>query len=364
MKHRVGVIGFFGSVRDARRLIPDGCELTALCDVKEHLLDRCREEDPGVFCTADYRELARRGDVDSVVTYTPNETHRDIAVAMLEGGKNVFIEKPMGISLRQGRDILEAERKSGKYVAVDLEMHVTGVGPEIKRILDSGQIGDVLHVEFDHHRGPWVHTTPSGLYRTRKRTGGLMRMEGVHQMDLFRLFAGEVRAVQSFTAPNALRHYEIPDNITVIVWFAGGAMGRYTLNQTRSPYFSDNWDPRCKDYGHSVRWRVTGTKGALLADAWRTYIDILQFQEVPGGNGSVRPHFVRRLDFSGLDKPMESFYEDMVGCRRLFLQRMAAGLPPLQRAEDAFRSEQVAWAAEKSGFEQNQRIEVPPDWEG
>ena len=183
---------------------------------------------------------------------------------MLEGGKNVFIEKPMGISLQQGRDILAAEKASGKYVGVDLEMHVIGIGPEIKAIIDSGEIGEVLHLEFDHVRGGWPHTTPSGKYRTRKSTGGLMRMEGIHEMDLFRLFGGEITAVQSFCAPNALRHYEIPDNITVIVWLKSGAMGRYTLNMTRAPYFPDPWEKRSPDYGHSIRWGHHGNARRAL----------------------------------------------------------------------------------------------------
>lgn len=364
MKHRVGVIGSFESVRSARRFIPEDCELAALCDIRDELLQRCRAEDPDVFCTADYRELARRGDVDTVVTFTPNETHRDIAVAMLEGGKNVFIEKPMGISLQQGREILAAEKASAKYVGVDLEMHVIGMGPEIKAILDSGEIGGVLHVEFDHARGGWLHTTPSGEYRTRKRTGGLMRMEGIHQMNLFRLFAGEITAVQSFCAPNALPHYEIPDNITVMVWFKSGALGRYTLNQTRSPYFPNPCDKRSPDFGHSIRYGITGTRGSLFVDVWRTYIDVYRFETVPNSKGSQSVAFVRRQDYSGRPDPMGWFYEDLDGCRRLFLERMAAGLTPLQRAADAFRSEQVAWAAEKSSFENGQRIEVPLDWQG
>ena len=76
MGHRVGVIGFFSSVKDALRLIPQGCELAALCDLKEDLMRCCRKEDPRIFCTTDYRELAKRRDVESVITYTPNETHR------------------------------------------------------------------------------------------------------------------------------------------------------------------------------------------------------------------------------------------------------------------------------------------------
>ncbi len=185
-----------------------------------------------------------------------------------------------------------------------------------------------------------------------------MRMEGIHQMNNFRLFAGEISAVQSFCAPNALRHYEIPDNITVMVWFESGALGRYTLNQTRSPYYPNGFDERSADYGHFIRFGVTGTRGALQVDVWRTYIDVYRFETVPNSKGSQCVRFVRRQDYSGKPNPMRWFYEDIEGCRRLFMERMAAGLPPLQRAADAYRSEQVAWAAEKSSFEDGRRIEI------
>lgn len=361
MAHRVGVIGFFSSVKSAQRLIPPGCELTALCDIKADVIDRCRAEAGYLLCSTDYRDLAASDRVDSVITFTPNETHRDIAVAMLRGGKHVFIEKPMGITLDQGREILGAEREAGRYVAVDLEMRLSGLGPTVKEIIDSGELGRIVQVDHDHYRGGWLHTTPSGVYRTKKRTSGLFKMEGIHHIDLARYWIGEIDAVQCFRAPNVLPHYEIPDNVTAIFWFRSGAMGRYTSSHTRCAHSLGKDVQAAVRNGHSKQWSIVGTKGSVLIDGWRSRITIFHFEANPPGSDSLKPELSRTLDYSDLAD--SAWFHDMAGARRLFLSRMAEGLPPVQRAADAFRSERIAYAADESSYRNGERIEIPQDEE-
>ena len=357
MKHRVGLIGCFGSVASARKLLPDCCELAGLCDIREDLLARCRAEDAGVFCTNDFRELARRGDIDSVVTFTPNATHRDIAVAMLEGGKNVFIEKPMGITLEEGRSILDAERRSGRHVAVDLEMRALGMGPLVRQIIDSGEIGRVVQFDHDHHRGGWLRTRPSGDYRTRRATSGLFKMEGIHNLDLARYLVGEIMAVQCFSAPAVLPQYEFPDNVTAILWFEGGAMGRYTTSHTRCGYSAGHDDAEAIRCGHMKFWSIVGTEGSMWIDGWTQRLTIFRFVADPPGTDSLKPEFSRRLDYSSRPHP-HNWFHDMAGNRRLFLERMAAGRPHIQSAADAFRSELVAYAADEASMQCGTRIDL------
>ncbi|MEX0741636.1 MAG: Gfo/Idh/MocA family oxidoreductase, partial [Phycisphaeraceae bacterium] len=292
-----------------------------------------------------FHELAARQDVDSVVTFTPNATHRDIAVAMLDGGKNVFIEKPMGLTLEQGREVLEAEQRSGKYVAVDLEMRALGMGPMLRQIIESGEIGQVVQIDHDHYRGGWLRNTPSGDYRTRRATSGLFKMEAIHHIDLARYLLGEITKVRCFSAPNVLTHYEFPDNVTAFFEFASGAVGRYTTSHTRSGYSTGKDEVKARATGHQKQWNIVGTKGSLWIDGWTQHVNFFHFHADPPGTDSLKPEFVRRLDFSSLPNP-HSWFHDIAGHRRLFLERMAEGLPPTQRAADAFRSEIVAHAAD------------------
>jgi len=347
--HRVGLIGCFGSVAAARASLPPCCELVALCDVKADLLAACRAEDPSIMVTDDFRDVAEHAGIDSVVTFTPNRTHRDIAVAMLEGGKHVFIEKPMGITLGEGREILEAEAKSGRYVAVDLEMRALGMGPLLKQIIDSGEIGRVVQIDHDHYRGGWLRNSPSGDYRTRRATSGLCRMEGIHHLDLARYLVGEVETVQSFSAPAVLPQYEFPDNATVMLWFESGAVGRYTTSHTRSAYSVGKDHALAQRTGHMKFWSIVGTAGSIWVDAWKQTLTVFRFEADPPGSDSLKPEFSRRLDYSDRTEPHHWFH-DIAGNRRLFLERMAAGMEPVQRAADAYRSERLAYAADASAL--------------
>jgi predicted dehydrogenase len=361
-KHRIAFIGGFSSVAQARRELPPSCELVALCDVRADLIAACKNEDNTIFCTTNFQEIADLPSCDSVVTFTPNATHKPIAIACLSGGKNIFIEKPMGLNLEEGREILRAEKASGKHCAVDLEVRMSRMtGIEAKKIIESGELGDILQVEFDHHRGGWLNDTPSGQYRTKRASSGLMKMEGLHEIDLFRFWVGEIVALQSFCAPNALPHYEFPDNITTMLWFENGAQGRYTSSHTKSSYDIPPGSPGYSkvtgpQVGHIMRWGVVGTKGSMTLDAWTQRLDVYHFVAQPPGTNSLKPLLHRTLDFSGIaDWSLVS--HDITGCRYEFMERMAAGRPPLQSASDAFRSEAVALLCDQSAYEDGRRIE-------
>jgi len=344
--HRVAWIGGMASVHGVREQLPPGCELLAACEVRQDKLDQWRAEDPGLTVTEDYRQIAAMDGVDSVISFTPNETHRDIAVACLEGGKNVFIEKPMGVTLEQGRDILEAEQQSGRCVGVDLEFRYSRIGQDVKRIIDSGEIGELLQVDCDHHRGGWLNDSPQGRYRTKRGTSGLFKMEGIHMLDLLRFWAGEVETCWLFNAANALPQYEFADNATVMMRFAGGVQGRMTLSHTRAAYSLGADPARAVKHGHTHKLSAVGSKGALLIDFWAAHIDVLRLSAKPNGTDSLKPEFERRIDYSGLTNPLKAGH-DMGGCRMEFLRRMGAGQPPYQPARDAFRSETIAYALDE-----------------
>ncbi len=341
--HRVAWIGGVGAVADMRAGLPEGCELVGVCDLRDDVLERARRAVPCLLVTKDYREIARMPGCDSVVTFTPNETHRDIAVACLDGGKNVFIEKPMGITLEQGCEILAAEKRVGKTVAVDLEFRASRVGRTVRAIIDSGELGELCQVEVDHHRGGWLNDTPQGQYRTKRRTSGYFKMEGIHMLDLLRFWVGDMESCRVFAAPNTLPHYEFPDNYTVMIRFANGVAGRYSGSHNKVGYSAGHSLTEGARQGHMFRLALAGTRGAVEVNLWEGYVNVFRHVASPAGTNSFKPEFERRIDFSGLRHPMEAGH-DIAGCRHEFLRRMAAGEPPNQTAADAWRSERIAYA--------------------
>ncbi|MFM8765020.1 MAG: Gfo/Idh/MocA family protein [Spartobacteria bacterium] len=343
-KHRVALIGGIGAAAKVWAGLPEGCELVGVCDLREDVLERVRREAPELLVTKDYREIAQMPGCDSVVTFTPNETHRDIAVACLEGGKNVFIEKPMGITREQGREILAAEKRSGKTVAVDLEFRASRVGRTVRNLIDSGEIGELRQVEIDHHRGGWTNDTPQGCYRTKRRTSGYFKLEGIHMLDLLRFWAGEMETCRVFSSPNTLPQYEFPDNYTVMIRFANGVTGRYSGSHNKVGHSAGGSKVEGARQGHLFRMALAGTRGAVEVNLWEGYINVFRYMASPVGSDSLKPEFERRIDYSGLPLGAMDAGHDIAGCRQEFLRRMAAGDPPYQSATDAWRSELISFA--------------------
>jgi predicted dehydrogenase len=67
------------------------------------------------FYTADYRELLARPEITAVDICTPNDSHEEIVIAAAQAGKHIYCEKPLAISVAEGRRIVEAVEASGVH---------------------------------------------------------------------------------------------------------------------------------------------------------------------------------------------------------------------------------------------------------
>ena len=94
-----------------------GCRVVAVCDVMPARREHAKEivdatyGDQGCAMIADWRELMARKDIDAVMIATPDHWHSLMAVAAANAGKDMYCEKPMGISLEDGQAIRDAVRK-------------------------------------------------------------------------------------------------------------------------------------------------------------------------------------------------------------------------------------------------------------
>ena len=134
---------------------------------------------------ADYREMLAKEKPDLVAIAPRWATeHHDMAIAALEAGAHLYLEKPFTVTLAEGDAILSLAKQKGLRVAV---AHVTRMAPAVRRlekVLREGLIGDVLE----------IHT----VGKMGSRSGGQdMMVLGLHVFDLARLFAGDVEWCQA-----------------------------------------------------------------------------------------------------------------------------------------------------------------------
>jgi predicted dehydrogenase len=95
----------------------------------------------------DFRRVMARDDVDAVVIATPDHTHALISLAAIRAGKDVFVEKPMTLTVREGRVMVEAVRRYGRVLQVGSQRRSSGRHRFACELVRNGRIGRLLRVE-------------------------------------------------------------------------------------------------------------------------------------------------------------------------------------------------------------------------
>ena len=116
-----------------------------ICGRTEHLVKQAAEEFGWEEYCTDWEEVIKRDDIDLIDVATPTNMHKDISIAAIKAGKHVFCEKPIALSAKEAREMLEAAEKSG---IVHMLGHNYRRVPAIalaKKIIDEGKLGKIYH---------------------------------------------------------------------------------------------------------------------------------------------------------------------------------------------------------------------------
>ena len=194
MTLRVAIVGC-GLIGRKRAALLGDARLTACADV---LIDRAHALAAGrdAFVTADWTEVVHRADVDLVIVAALNNVLAPIAIGALDAGKHVLVEKPGAMSVAELDDVIAARARSGKLVRVGFNHRYHPALLKAKEIVDSGALGDMMFV-----RGRYGHGGRVGYDREWRADpalsgGGELIDQGVHLIDLARLFLGDFTRVE------------------------------------------------------------------------------------------------------------------------------------------------------------------------
>jgi predicted dehydrogenase len=146
---RVAIIGcgYWG-----QNLLRNFCELeeadvVGVCDFDSRVLSKAKRRYPTLEITQNYAEVLADPRVDAVVLATPVSTHYPFAKQALQAGKHVLVEKPLAQSTTQVLDLIELAEQRGKTLMVDHTFLYTGAVRRMKKIVDSGEIGQLLYFD-------------------------------------------------------------------------------------------------------------------------------------------------------------------------------------------------------------------------
>jgi len=146
----VGIVGlgYWGKnlLRTFGRL--ESVRVTGLCDVDPARLATFAPDHPGARGATDYAELLRRDDVDTIVLATSPSRHHAMALAALEAGKHVWVEKPLALTATEGRQLVETAHRRARVLFVDETFLYDPLVREMKRLIEAGGLGEIVHLSF------------------------------------------------------------------------------------------------------------------------------------------------------------------------------------------------------------------------
>ncbi|QUG40231.1 Gfo/Idh/MocA family oxidoreductase [Psychrobacillus sp. INOP01] len=192
---KVGVIGG-GSISEFHinpYIANEDAELMALCDSNEQRLALAGEKYGVTNLYNNYIDLLRNKDVDAVSICTWNNTHAEIAIAALEAGKHVLVEKPLSLTVEEALAVEVAVKKSGKRLQVGFVRRHGSNTKILKQFIDQNELGEIYYAKASCIRRLG---NPGGWFSDRTKSGGGPLLDlGVHMIDICWYLMGKPRPV-------------------------------------------------------------------------------------------------------------------------------------------------------------------------
>lgn len=301
---------------------------------------------PKVFCHNSLDSLLGHAPLELAFITSPNHTHKNLALRLMQEGVAVLLEKPIAPTLAESIEVVEASEHLGAYLQIGFEARYCKLYSWVKDWIDSGLLGAVINThctyicsEF-HGKGSW---------RNRLITGGSMFGEKLcHYVDLPRWWVGaEISEVYAVSAPNVVPYYEVKDNYHCTYRFENGAVSHLSFAMYLAETFDgdplENYVTQQMDDGHELRFLITGTKGAAETDVFRRRLRRWEFGDSPKCLTSrlAEEHTWRENDD-------HRYFHDTTTQAWDVVERVSRGDKPFTAATDSLNTMIVVDAVEQS----------------
>jgi len=317
--------------------------LAALCDEDESVAKRCRSEYAAVsFCT-DFSAVLSDPSIAAVALATPATTHYEMVKAALEAGKDVLVEKPLALDVKQGEELVELAAATHRILMVG---HILRYHPAILKLQELIQAGDLGQINY--------------LYSNRLNIGKIRTEENIlwsfapHDISVMLSLLNEMpirvsceggaylnRNVFDVT----LSHFDFPSGVQAHVfvsWLHPVKEQRLVVvGSEKMAVFDDTAEHKLILYPHKVQWKnrlptAVKAKGEVvpiddrepLTAECRHFLDCVESRTSPLSDGAEGLRVLRVLD----------------ACQRSLL----SGTPATEQPEPHTESKEPAYFAHES----------------
>ncbi|MFB3826591.1 MAG: Gfo/Idh/MocA family protein [Bryobacteraceae bacterium] len=165
-----------------------GAQVVAVCDIIPERAEKAAAmvaaKGGSAQTYTDFRKmLDERKDIDAVMVATPDWTHKDIDIAVLEVGRHLYAEKPLALTAADCRAVATAARQAKGVMQVGFQLRHDPNRNAAENFIHSGGIGKVLMCHGIRHGGDLPRNIP--WYFDKTKDGDIMVDQGIHILDLF-----------------------------------------------------------------------------------------------------------------------------------------------------------------------------------
>ncbi len=250
----IGIIGYGGVARVhvlGYRSIPAHYALPAdtvrLVGVAETDAAKAKAAAEEIGCeewTDDYRALLARRDIDVVTVAVPNNAHEEIVVAAAQAGKHIFCEKPLALTVAEGKRMLAAIEQAGVKAQVNFNFRFYPAIQQARGLVEEGFLGRVFSYRACFYRSSYIDPNVPLSWRLSKAAagGGALFDLGSHVLDSVYFLLGEFDSVAA-TAETLIEErpitpgaeekgpVDVDDIVLMQARMANGALGSIEISR-------------------------------------------------------------------------------------------------------------------------------------
>lgn len=215
--------------------------LEIVCDLDESNLQKVREQYEGVKTTNDFNDIINNPEITAVAVVTPSHTHYKVVKAMLEAGKNVYVEKPISTVAQEAKNLTELAHSKGLVLMVGHLLLYHPAVNRLKMLIEEGVLGDIVYAQSDRLNVNFFKNDRSVMWDLAP-----------HDVSMMSYVTGKepVRIISAVGCSSDRN--DIMDITHISIEFEGGMVGQ----------ISDSWITPKKH----VQLLVRGTKATAILD--------------------------------------------------------------------------------------------------
>ncbi|WP_010676824.1 Gfo/Idh/MocA family protein [Bacillus timonensis] len=227
--------------------------------------------------TTDWRSLLQRDDIDLIDINAPSDVHKEIAIAAAQAGKHVFCEKPLALTLKDSREMLQVVNAAGVKHMIGFNYRFAPAVMLAKKLIDEGRLGDIYHFRAFFLQDWLIDPNFPLAWRLQKDIAGSGSHGdlGAHLIDMAHYLIGGIDEVIGMNE-TFIKERPIPTNMTglsatgnknaekgevtvddatlFMARFANGALGTFEATRFASGHRSTN------------SFEINGSKGSVIFD--------------------------------------------------------------------------------------------------